>query len=110
LGKCRIGVSYRLNTVLDHIDIAVLTRVNELAGLYGLKPYDFIATVKDTERTMVLAYEIPASGARDIEKRYSDMLRAIGVGETSMLEGTEREIIDALDNAIARAPKPRTRR
>jgi hypothetical protein len=98
--------------LLDNIDIAILTRVNDLAELHGFKPYEFVATVRDLPEAckMRLAYEVPASGTADKEKRFYKMVDAIGAGEkTGILEGTAAEIIDAIDNAIARAPKPRSR-
>src|SRR4051812_10045299 len=95
--------------LLDNIDIAILTKVNELAGRYGLKPYDFVATVRMKEGTMVLAYEVPASGTADKETRFSNMIESLGGASELSVKGTEQEVIDALDNAIARAPRARTK-
>lgn len=101
----------RSDLMLDNIDVAVLTKVNELAERYGLKPYDFLATFKhDGKDSYVLEYEMPASnGLREV--RFDKMLTAIGIapdGHSAMLTGSTMQIIDALDNAIEHAPRPRS--
>jgi hypothetical protein len=98
-----------MTDVLDNNSVAILTKVNEVAERYGIRPYDFVATVQyDVERhASVLAFET----VRDSEKEtlVSKMLERIGVGQDGALEGTDKQIIDALDNALQRAPKPRRR-
>jgi hypothetical protein len=98
--------------MLDNIDVAILTRVNDLAERYGLKPYDFVATTKSAEQEgkHTLAYETPASGNELREERYEKMLDSIGVDqETGQLTASYQHIIDSLDNALALAPRPRSR-
>ena len=41
--------------MLDNVDVAVLTKVNELAERYGLKPYDFVATFRGAENKYTLS-------------------------------------------------------
>ena len=99
--------------MLDNIDVAVLTKVNELAERYGLKPYDFVATFKhDGKESYVLDFEMPASGNGLREERYDKMLTAIGIApdqDAAMLAGNPDQIIDALDNALEHAPRSRSR-
>ena len=97
--------------MLDNVDVAVLTKVNELADRHGLKPYDFVATFgwKEAAHTHVLNFECPASGSSRREKRFDNMLTAIGITVTDKadLSGRPEQIIDALDNALEHAPRTR---
>src|SRR5581483_8489333 len=100
--------------MLDNLDVAVLSRVNELAERHGLKPYDFVATSKleedDTGISQhILEFEVPARGNALREERYDRMLKDIGIlqGDRAVLRGDAAAIIDALDNAIQLAPRPR---
>lgn len=103
--------------MIDNIDIAILTRTNELAERHGFKPYEFIATVQYEKGgsghlpgNRVLAFEIPYSGDAGREEVFFGMLDGLGVGETTgRLIGTEKSIIDALDAALAKAPRMRGR-
>ena len=95
--------------MLDNADIAVLTKVNDLAERYGLKSYDFVATFKRNGRAYILDFESPVSGNDLREERFDKMLTAIGITVTdrAVLEGSPETIIDALDNALEHAPRPR---
>lgn len=97
--------------MLDNVDVAVLTKLNELADRHGLKPYDFVATFlqKGDAQNYALTFEIPAQGNALREERFDNMLTAIGdtVPETGILSGHTEQIIDALDNALERAPRSR---
>jgi hypothetical protein len=98
-----------MTDVLDNNSIAILTRVNELAERYGIKPYDFVATVQfDIDRH---ATSLNFEDARNekAQPQLTKMLQLIGVGHDGALEGTDKQIIDALDNALQHAPKPRRR-
>jgi hypothetical protein len=97
--------------MLDNVDVAVLTKVNELAERYGLKPYDFVASFKRGGKKYALDFECPASGNDLREERFNTMLTAIGitVGDGAVLEGDTVKIIDALDNALDHAPRTRRR-
>ena len=95
--------------MIDNIDVAVFCKVNELAERYGLKPYDFVASFApngvepkpDEDHHFVLAFDAPANGSATMEKRFDKMLDAIGIGDDLGLSGTEVQIIDALDKALA---------
>ena len=102
--------------MLDNIDVAVLTKVNELAVRHNLKPYDFVAVFRtETDPAgitqYVLDYELPASGNALRDERYDKMLLDIGIiqGDDAMLTGSHEHIIDALDNALEHAPRSRSR-
>ena len=101
--------------MLDNIDIAILTRVNELAERHGLRPTDFVATVRDEAGPngalkTVLDYELPAAGNALREGRFEAMIRGLGVTpDAAGLAGTPDQILDALDQAIDKAPRPRGR-
>lgn len=94
--------------MLDNFDVAVLSRANELAGRYGFKPYDFVATFQLHEehgrRQWQLRYE---SGNLD-DPKFSKMLDSLGIPD-GVLSGSAESIYEALDNALAKAPKPRQR-
>jgi hypothetical protein len=106
----------------DNITIAIYAKLNELAERHGLKPYDFVATVRSGPGDdMALAFEWPAEhhprpgGSRPPQtpnkgERYDRMLRDLGIPErSSVLVGTDAAIVDALDNALQRGRKPRQR-
>jgi len=97
--------------MLDNIDVAVLTKVNELAERHGFKPYDFVATFgwNKASQNHVLSYETPAQGNALREEQFDKMLTAIGitVSDRADLSGDPARIIDALDNALKHAPRTR---
>jgi len=97
--------------MLDNVTIAILTKVNELADRFGIKPYDFVAVIdNDHKNFTVLRYEVPVSGEPTKVARFDKMLDLVGLGETTHeLKGTNAQIIDALDNALQFSPKKRTR-
>ena len=99
--------------MIDNLDVAVLSRVNELAERHSLRPYDFVATFMPVEDDTgithhVLAFESPAGGNALREGRFYRMLKDIGiVDDEPVLRGDTATIIDALDNALQVAPRPR---
>lgn len=99
--------------MIDNQDVAILTRVNDLAERHGLKPCDFVATFKLEENAdgirHVLEYEVPAQGNALREARYDRMLKDLGIdldGGSAMLRGDTSTIMQALDNALQVAPRP----
>ncbi len=104
--------------MIDNIEIAILTKVNELAEKCGLKPYEFVAVVespgpgewKDVEMEGVttLSFDGVFPG-QQIEKRVDAMCKALGVGKDGTLRGKDSAIIDALDHALQRLPTRRRR-
>lgn len=98
--------------MIDNIDVAVFTRLNDLAQRHDLKPYDFIAGFRPERPEKgegtghVLAFEVPPQD-KAREQRFDRMLLDIGVGDDGRITGEPAEIIDALDNALRLAPRPR---
>jgi hypothetical protein len=93
---------------LCNIDVAILTKLNELAERRGLKPYDFVAVFKfEGDDKWVLEFESPASGNELRESRFDKMLRDLGIVVTdrAALTGSPGTIIDALDNALSVSPR-----
>jgi len=89
--------------MLDNVDVAILSKVNALAERRGLKPYDFVATVKSggDESDTALTFEVPASGNALREERFAEMLHDLGISaDRSQLRGTPEQLIDALDHAL----------
>jgi hypothetical protein len=95
--------------IIDNITVAVLTKVNHLAERYGLKPYDFVAeyhpsaSADESELCFTVA---PQSESK--QKILENLMDALGVNKDGTLSGTDQTIIDALDNAVRRAPKSHT--
>jgi hypothetical protein len=100
-----------MQAMIDNLDVAILTKVNDLAERHGFVPTDFVATIQDDDagRT-VLAYETAPDADRDKERRFDAMLDSIGVSKDGTLVGASEEIYAALTAALAKAPKPRVRR
>lgn len=100
-------------TLLDNQDVAVLTRVNDLAERHGLKPYDFVTTFKPAGDgngfRYILSYESFVTDNELRKERFDKMLSDIGInqGASAALIGDTSVLIDALDNALQIAPRSR---
>lgn len=100
---------------MDIIDLAIYARLNDLADRHGLKPYDFVAVFRHDESAGIgqykLDFELPASGNALREARFDTMLNDLGIvqGYDAVLRGDCESIIDALEAAMAVAPRPRGR-
>lgn len=96
--------------IRDNQELAILTRVNELADRHGLKPFHFSATVRydQTRDLTTLDFE---HIDRDVGPRADAMLDLLDPtrADEGHFEGTPRDLLTALDLAIARSPKPRGR-
>lgn len=106
----------------NNVNIAILTKVNELASRYRLEPYDFLATLTyekapnprldgkldHTGRSKLLFDSTPQEPSK--LERYELMLETIGVSnETGLLVGTDEEIFKALNRGLELAPRARPR-
>lgn len=93
--------------MLANQDIAVLTKLNDLAERRGLKPYDFIAVAGFKDDAYILNFEMPASGNALREERFQRMLNDLGivVGDSATLTGTPEVVIDRIESAIAMTPR-----
>ena len=100
----------RSGRMLDNVEVAVLTRLNTLAERHGLKPYDFVATVRDGEDAEALGFALYFEAFANRNplclKRFEKMLANLGIvsGSTPALKGKLDEIIDSLDNALSHYP------
>ena len=95
--------------ILDNNTIAILTKVNELAARHGIKAYEFTAQVQHNAETHQTDLDYVAADPH-IEKKLDAMLDSIasrGQVWDGAMHGTDKQIIDALDQAIAKAPRPR---
>jgi hypothetical protein len=96
---------------MDNVDVAILTRLNDLADRHGLKPYDYIATL-DNGQDMDgcgLRFTIPCETSAEQEGKARKMFMVLGVDESGVFKGGEKAVIDALDQALQLAPKVRPR-
>lgn len=96
---------------LDSIDIAILTRINDLAARYGVKPYEFVATLDHSLEVsgMGVKFVVPGETGPRQEAKVKKMLESIGVDDMGVLKGGEKAVIDAIDAAFNVAPKPHGR-
>ena len=96
--------------VLDNLDVAILQGVNELSVRYGLRPYDFVATIKSQGHASALCFEIPVAETASGWSRFCTMIESIGVAPgTGILVDSKTSILEAVDKALDLAPKSRTR-
>jgi hypothetical protein len=98
--------------VVDNIDIAILTKLNDLTERHGLKPYDFVATVRQgpNGNGSVLAFETFPAGDDGTNKEFHKLINALGVNQDDgLLQGSDKDIINAIDAALRLTPKPRQR-
>lgn len=95
--------------IIDNITIAVLTKINQLAERYGLKPCDFVAEYHPSANSheSELCFTV-APQTESKQKILESIMDALGVNEGGALSATDQSIIDALDNAIRRAPRSHT--
>ena len=94
--------------ILSHLEIAVLMRVNELADRYGVKPYEFSTSFYLKDGKCHLGYDTaPEDDPQG--KKYERMLEAVGAQNGDELVGDYRDIIEKLDQAIKKTPRPRSR-
>lgn len=96
--------------MLDNYSVAILTAVNDLAGRFGLQPYDFVAVLDlraDEAKSAVLRFESPPATGQ--QANFDRMLAALGADEAVRVTGTERELFDSIQHAIHKAPTKRVR-
>jgi hypothetical protein len=95
--------------MLCNIDVAILTRLNDLAERLGLRPYDFVATFQTTDHGDILQFESSPEGNALREERWAKMLSMLNVNENGERRGDWRNSGQAIDDAIAQLPKPQRR-
>ncbi len=94
----------------DNCTVAILSKVNELAERYGLKPYEFITTYREHDKdaagnSATVSFGCGPADERSLA-RFEEMLQNLGA-EGWELSGTERTVYEALENALQRAPRAR---
>lgn len=99
---------------MDNNEHAIFSLVNELGDRYGLKPCDFVAAIRyedgpGGEHGVVLDFEGDVQGEQR-QRSFGRMLQSLGLppGEHA-LWGSSSDIYDALESALAVAPKSRLR-
>lgn len=97
--------------MLDNLEVAVLTKVNDLAGRYGIKPYEFVATfaslyLEDGRHGYRLRFEAGDLDSKPFDRLLTTLGVAPGEGE---LTGSAEGIYEALEAAIAVSPRFRPR-
>jgi hypothetical protein len=102
--------------LLDNIDVAILSKYNELAERFGIKAYECLATLDHSKEMDGRGLSFVVPGETDDERVPSikKMLNTLGVSinnskHIGLLKGGEIAVIDALDRALALAPKQRPR-
>jgi hypothetical protein len=107
--KQRAGTPMRL----DYQDVAILIKLNELAERFGLKAYEINAQVGYNAKTEQTELNFTGILSDDeASKKANAMFDAIvGKGKPfgGIIAGEVKDIIDVLDQALAKAPRPRIR-
>lgn len=97
--------------VIDNYSIALIGRLNELAARFGIEPYEYVVTFDSSAAgPHVLRFESPPPLSKDVA--FGRMLELLGIGDdrhTVEIEGSEEEIWQTVQNALARAPSARAR-
>lgn len=100
-----------MGRVLDNVEIAILSRLNELAERHGLSPLDFHAVLlREKEGQSTLRFiDVPEEVVP--QDRFARMLTGLGITDDDTLDiaGTDQQLYDTLQWAIQQAPKPPAR-
>ena len=96
----------------DNVDVAILMKLNELAERLGLKPLDFLATIRFSDGkdgNTVLTFERPAVGNALREERFARMLEMLNVNADGEMRGDDADIYRTIEDALEQIPKSRLR-
>lgn len=94
--------------VTDNWEVAIFTRLNELAERHGLSPFDFSASLsRDGKGHSMLIFHVVPDEEIPTE-RFTRLLAGLGItdDDTLHIEGTDEQIYDTLTWAIQNAPRP----
>ena len=96
---------------MDNLDVAILTKLNDLAERYEVKPYEFLATLDRSESVSGCGVRliIPAETSPQQQRKVQSMIEALGADKSGVLGGGEIAVIDAIDEALKRRPAIRRR-
>ncbi len=101
--------------MLTHLDLVILTKVNELAERFGVPPSSFLATVqtnRDPKSGPLTSLSFESAPTQDsVTDAYDAMLDLIGGSIADHMEMTAPPavIVSVLEAALHCAPKSRTR-
>ena len=96
---------------VDNVNTALMNKVVELAGRYGVNPCAFVAGIRSEGARSMIQFDMPPQNAAE-QTSFGRMLAALGltVGpDTPTLRGSDEELYDRLQSAIDLAPKARPR-
>ena len=105
----------------NNVNVAIMNKVNELAARYGIEPYEMLVCLRHetqldaqtglhemTDKSILQVEWLPDD--RSKFERCELMLETIGVSlETDQFIGTDEQILKALDQGLAVAPRARVR-
>jgi len=95
--------------ILDNNAVAILSKVNELAKQYGLKPYEFVAVLDchSQDGHAMLKFELPSLESPHTTARFDKMMIDFGLGGRGYeLSASYEQITKAIDHALDIARKP----
>ena len=91
---------------IDNVEIAILSRLNELAERHGLSPLDFSASLRrdGKGKSTLMFFNVPEESVP--QDRFVRMLAGLGIkdSDTLHIKGTDQQIYDTIQWAIQRAP------
>lgn len=92
--------------VLGNVEVAILTKLNELAERHGLSPLDLSANLLQNSNSSTLVFSTVPEEAVPLEK-FERMLVGLGLTDDDNLHitGTPQQIYDTIQWAIEKAPR-----
>ncbi len=92
--------------VLGNVEVAILTKLNELAERHGLSPMDITANLLLAGDKTTLVFSTLPEEAVPLEK-FERMLVGLGLtdDDTLHITGTPQQIYDTIQWAIEKAPR-----
>ena len=100
-------------TYFDNIDFAVLSRIQALSERFGLKPYDFVATLDHSKNEPILGMGVKFQNMADgpePDKRVSKCLMPLELTKPAASCRAVRRRSSTLSTTLCRLHQPRTRR
>jgi len=98
--------------IIRNDTIAILTKLNDLASRFDLKPYEVTVEVSYNPATNQTELNFTGESiVNRVRKKTDAMIDAIVGRHTQfdgIIAGDASNLIDLLDRAISKAPKPRT--
>lgn len=96
---------------VDNVNTALMSKVVELAGRYGVHPCSFVAGIRPEGKGSRIQFDMaPEDGPAN--KRFVQMLAALGIdadAKDQAVAGSEQQLYETLQEAIDLAPRSRPR-